>query len=309
MNFTLPQSRDDAAAQDAADPLGGVRGAFDLEDGLIYLDGHSLGPASKAALGALEDASSGEWRRGLIRSWNEAGWFDLARKTGARIARLIGVDAGDVIVADSVSTNLYKLAGAALPLAASQMLIVEADEFPTDQYMIEQLASLAGAAFERAAPGSGLERLEATGGVLIQSAVNYRTASVADIAAAEERATEAGGVIIWDLSHATGVLALDLKADGAKFAAGCTYKYLNGGPGAPAFVYAHSDVVQQVTTPLPGWMGHARPFTFDPEYKPAPDIRRFANGTPPILSLRALSGALDGFDTLDMSIVEAKARA
>lgn len=309
MTYKLPQSREEAAELDAQDPLRDTRYAFDIDEGLIYLDGHSLGPASKAALSALETASGTEWRQGLIRSWNEAGWFDLARTTGARIARLIGVNAQEVIIADSVSTNLYKLAAAACPLARSRTLIVEDDEFPTDRYMIDALAGLSGAAFERASAGEGLTQLAATGGVLVKSLVNYRTAAVTDIASAENLAAEAGGIIVWDLSHATGVLALNLNGAGAKFAAGCTYKYLNGGPGAPAFLYVRDDMVPRVETPLPGWMGHARPFDFDSDYEAAPDIRRFANGTPPVLSLRALSGALDVFEGLDMETVEAKARS
>ncbi|MEM5516071.1 aminotransferase class V-fold PLP-dependent enzyme [Henriciella sp. AS95] len=308
MSDDIPASRAEAAACDASDPLRQKRDAFDLEAGLIYLDGHSLGPASHSSLEAVNVAGHQEWRRGLIRSWNDAGWFALARDTGRRLARLIGVDANEVIVADSVSLNLHKLAAAARALAQSPMLIVEEDEFPTDQYMIEALAELAGADFVRAAPGAGLDTLSRTGGILIKSVVSYRSAAVTDIKAAEQRAREADGVIIWDLSHATGIIDLDLKAAGARFAAGCTYKYLNGGPGAPAFLYVDQDIVQSVSSPLPGWMGHARPFAFEPAYAPAPDIRRFAAGTPPILSLRAMAGALDVFDDVDMAQSELKAR-
>lgn len=307
MTMQLPASRKDAVALDASDPLRHARKHFALEEGLIYLVGHSLGPATSSALAAVSGAATSEWKQGLVRSWNSAGWFDLARAVGARIARLIGAGENEVIIADSVTTNLFKLAAAARPLARHRVLIVEEDEFPTDQYVIEALAQLAGTDFVRAAPGRGIEAMAQTGGVLVKSVVNYRTAEVTDIRIAETEARSAGGVIIWDLSHATGVLDVDLNSSGAIFAAGCTYKYLNGGPGAPAFAYVSSDVVSRITSPLPGWMGHARPFDFDPHYEPAADIRRFANGTPPILSLRALGGALDAFDGLGMLDVQTKA--
>ena len=307
MTMKLPASREDAIALDANDPLRHARTHFALDEGLIYLVGHSLGPATRSALDAVSEAATVEWRQGLVRSWNSAGWFDLARAVGTRIARLIGAGDNEVIIADSVTTNLFKLAAAARSLARHELLIVEEDEFPTDQYVIESLSQLAGTDFVRAAPGRGIETMAKTGGVLVKSAVNYRTAEVADIRTAETQARTAGGVIVWDLSHATGVLDIDLKSSGAIFAAGCTYKYLNGGPGAPAFAYVGSDVVSRITSPLPGWMGHARPFDFDPRYEPAADIGRFANGTPPILSLRALDGALNAFEGLHMRDVQTKA--
>ncbi|WP_084421105.1 kynureninase [Henriciella litoralis] len=308
MSYSVPDSRRAAKSLDEHDILRHAREAFDIEEGVIYLVGHSLGPATHNALDALSQAGQSDWRTGLIRSWNEAGWFDLARETGLRLGRLIGAEAGEVIVADSVSTNLFKLASATLPLARAKVLIVEEDEFPTDQYIIEALSRVSATEFRRAAAGQGLDALAETGGVLVKSLVNYRSAEIEDMARAEQRATDAGGVIVWDLSHATGVVDVDVHQAGAKLATGCTYKYLNGGPGAPAFVYARADIASALQTPLPGWMGHARPFAFEPEYAPVDGIGRFANGTPPILSLAALSGAIEAFEGADMELVQAKAR-
>lgn len=309
MSYTLPDSRHAAETLDEHDILGHAHDFFDLPNGKVYLVGHSLGPATHNALDALEMAGGRSWRNELVKAWNSASWFDLPQTVGNKIARLIGANEGEVLIADSVSLNLYKLASAARTLARTSTLIVEEDEFPTDQYIIEALAALAGADFMRVAPGEGLNTAEATGGVLVLSAVNYRSAEIRDIADAERRAQAGGGVIVWDLSHATGVIALDMKASGARLATGCTYKYLNGGPGAPAFLYIDQSLTARLSTPLPGWMGHARPFAFEPSYDPANNIRRFASGTPPILSLAALSGALEVFEGIDIGLVHAKARA
>lgn len=307
MTTSFPSSFDDCVARDRDDPLAERRDLFALPDGLLYLDGHSLGPATHKALARLEQAAKDEWAQGLIRSWNDAGWIDLARDTGARIARLISAGPDEVLVCDSVSTNLFKLAAAARDLSASPTLIIEEDEFPTDQYIAEGLAQLAKCDLLRVRPGEGLQRLAETGGILIRSAVNYRTAAVADMEEAEKVADLSGGVIVWDLSHATGVLALDMSI--ARLAAGCTYKYLNGGPGAPAFLYVRQDVANRITSPLPGWMGHKNPFDFASHYEPADGVARFANGTPPILSLSALAAALDAFEGVTPVELEAKARA
>lgn len=308
MSYHLPDSRNDAQNLDRHDILAHARQAFDVEAGVTYLVGHSLGPASHNSLDAIEQAARYDWRRGLVRSWNEAGWFDLAETTGRQLSRLIGAKEGEVLVADSVSSNLFKLAAAAKAIAASPLLIVEADEFPTDQYILESLAGLSGRDFRRAEPGAGLDALRESGGTLVRSLVNYRTSEVRDMAGEEKIAAEAGGVIIWDLSHATGVIEIHAARNGARLATGCTYKYLNGGPGAPGFVYVRADLQDAMANPLAGWMGHARPFAFEAGYAPAPGIRRFANGTPPILSLAALSGALEAFEALDIALVAEKAR-
>ena len=304
-----PLSRLDCEALDRADPLGRARGQFALPVKVLYLDGHSLGPATHAALARVEQATRTEWAEGLIRSWNTAGWIDLPRSVGAKLARLIGVAAADVIVTDSVSVNLFKLAAAALPLAKSRTVIVEASEFPTDQYIAEGLARISGAEMMRVEADQGLAALERTGGVLIRSIVNYRTSDVLDVAASEALARMSGGLIVWDLSHATGVLDLQLAKDGARLATGCTYKFLNGGPGAPAFVYVKSDLAERMQSPISGWFGHADPFAFDAGYVPRAGVSRFAAGTPGVLSLSALDTALDAFAGITLGDVAAKACA
>lgn len=309
MSYVIPADRGEAEALDSHDLLGHARELFDLPDGKTYLVGHSLGPAPHAALDELERAASGQWRNELVKAWNAAGWFDLPVTVGASLSRLIGARADEVIIADSVSINLFKLAAAARSIARSQTLIVEDDEFPTDQYIVEALSQLSGCGFVRAQRGTGLTHVERTGGVLILSAVNYRSGEVRNMAAAEDVARSSGGVIVWDLSHATGIIDVNLQEAGARLATGCTYKYLNGGPGAPSFLYVRADTIAQLETPLPGWMGHERPFAFEPVYTPASGIQRFASGTPPILSLAALSGALEVFESIDMSLVHDKARA
>lgn len=304
---SLPHSRNAAQALDQTDPLAGKRRLFQLPEGCCYLVGHSLGPPPLSAFERLSNAQA-DWQRDLVRSWNSAGWIDLAERTGAQIAPLIGVDTEDVIVADSVSVNLFKLAAAALPLAARRVILVEEDEFPTDQYIAEEMARQTGAEFQRLPAGGGLDALS-RGGVLIRSAVNYRSAEVAEISDFEAEAARHGAIIVWDLSHATGVLDLALKAGDARLAAGCTYKYLNGGPGAPAFIYAERELADRLASPLPGWMGHAAPFAFTPDYAPRDGAARFASGTPPILSLAALNGALEAFAGVSAGSLAAKARA
>lgn len=303
------QSRADAEALDRADPLSAARDAFKLPPDTIYLVGHSLGPATHTSLQRLQQAAGDEWSNGLVGAWNSAGWIDLAKAVGAKIAPLIGVASDNVLIADSVSVNLFKLAAAALPLSGGEQHIrVEENEFPTDQYIGEALGQLTDHPFRRIAAGTGETEI-ARGGVLIKSLVNYRTSEVYDMTAHERAARQGNGLIIWDLSHATGIINVDLASAGAKLAVGCTYKYLNGGPGAPAFIYAAPDMAGRLQTPLPGWMGHAAPFDFSRSYTPAEGIQRFAAGTPPILSLSALDGALDVFSGVDIRDIQAKSSA
>ena len=305
----LPATRAECEALDRGDPLAPAREQFALPAGLIYLDGHSLGPATHASLARVGETASREWAHGLIRSWNEAGWFNLPRDVGVKLARLIGATPEEVIVTDSVSVNLFKLAMAGLPLARERTLIVEDSEFPTDQYVAEGVAETAGARFARVGEGQGGHALARTGGVLIKSVVNYRTSRVEDVAALERLARESGGLIVWDLSHATGVIDLMLGPDGARMATGCTYKFLNGGPGAPSFVYVRRDLAGAMRSPISGWFGHAAPFAFEPTYRAQPGVGRFAAGTPGVLSLAALDAALDAFRDVRMDEVARKARA
>lgn len=304
MTENIPTTRAACEALDRDDPLARARDAFALPEGVIYLDGHSLGPATHAALARVNAVAGTEWANGLIRSWNDAGWFDLPRTVGAKLARIIGAKADEVIVADSVSVNLFKLAKAASRITKPGITIVEDSEFPTDQYIAQGLD-----AWMSVRPGEGIEVLSEGGGVLIKSVVNYRTAEIVDVAAYERAASQSGGLIVWDLSHATGVLDLRLGEMGAKLATGCTYKFLNGGPGAPAFVYVREDLSPKLRSPIQGWFGHAAPFAFDSGYQPTEGVGRFAAGTPGVLSLSALDAALSVFEGVDMRAVAAKARA
>lgn len=296
-----------AEALDRYDPLAERLSAFDRPPG-IYLDGHSLGPPTKAARARIARASE-EWARGLVGAWNAAaedyGWIDLPARAGGRIARLLGAAPEEVAVADSVSVDLFKLAGALL--RPGRALAVVEGEFPTDGYVLAGLAGLTGAPLLRLAPGA-----PAGGrgiGVLVRSLVDYRSAAVADMAAEERAAAAADVSIVWDLSHATGLLALDLPRDGARYAVGCGYKYLGGGPGAPAFLFVRSDAAGALANPVAGWFGHAAPFDFAGDYAPAAGARRFLAGTPPVLSLSALDAALELFDGIATSAIEAKAQA
>lgn len=295
---------EDARARDSKDALKDFAAEFDLPHGIIYLDGNSLGPPPQRALARVREAANDEWAHGLIRSWNDAGWIDLPKSAGAKIAALIGACPDEVLVCDSVSVNLFKIAAALLQAKPGISLAVDEDEFPTDQYVLEGLARMTGARLVRLRANEMPERA-----ALTRSLVHYKTAEILDMAAAEKEAARKGTAIIWDLSHATGLAAVDVKAAGARFAVGCGYKYLNGGPGAPAFIYVSADAADTLRQPLSGWMGAAAPFEFLSRYAPAPGVQRFSAGTPPILSLAALDAALDVFNDIDMKTVEEKARA
>ena len=303
----FPKSLEDAHAFDAADPLAAHRNAFSMPEGVTYLVGHSLGAAPVKALKQANTTAGTDWACDIVGSWNTADWINLPQTTGAKIAPLLGVASDEVIVCDSVSLNLFKLASALLETGRhKRRLIVEREEFPTDQYMMAKLAGLIGAEHVHTDAGGGLPALK-DGGILVKSLVDFRTGHIADLSAHEEAARASGGAIIWDLSHATGVLNLRLADWGASYAVGCTYKYLNGGPGAPGFIYVSRDKQNELSTPLPGWLGHANAFAFEDEYTPADGLKRFISGTPPILSLATLNAALDAFDGVNQAHLQAKA--
>ncbi|MDT7838551.1 kynureninase [Aquabacterium sp. OR-4] len=302
---TLPSSRDDCLARDAADPLQPLRAQFDIAEGLIYLDGNSLGVAPRATAARVQQVLRDEWARDLIRSWNTAGWMDLPARIGNKIGRLIGAAPGECLVADSTSLNLYKVLSAALGLAgaagaaagARRVIVSERSNFPTDLYIAQSLAKQHGCTLQLVDDAAELPGLLAglAGrlAVLMLTQVNYRSGARHDMAALGAAAHAAGGLVIWDLAHSAGAIEVDLHRDGADFAVGCGYKYLNGGPGAPAFVWAHPRHAQGFWQPLSGWLGHAAPFRFSPDYQPAPGIARYLCGTPPILSLAALECGVD----------------
>lgn len=298
------------AALDAADPLSAARARFRLPPGLVYLDGNSLGPLPAALPDALAATVAGEWGDGLIRSWNDAGWIDLPVQLGAAIAPIVGAEADSVVACDSVSLNLFKLASAALGLRPGRRtILMEAGDFPTDAYVMQGLCRLAGVTLKRVARADLLAALDDDVALLLLTHAHYVSGHVHDMAAMNAAAHAAGALTLWDLSHSAGALVVRLDADGADFAVGCGYKYLNGGPGAPAFAYLarrHWDAAQPALT---GWMGHAAPFDFAADYAPAAGARRLLTGTPPILAMRALQAGVAGFAGIDLAACEAKSRA
>lgn len=300
--------RNACEAMDRDDPLASLRDRFLLPDGLIYLDGNSLGPLPKTAGERVRRTLEEEWGRDLITSWNKAGWMDLPRRIGARIAALVGAEADEVIVADSTSVDLYKCAAAALELKAPRRAIVaEAGDFPTDLYMLQGLARTTGAELRMVAPDQVAAALDESVAALVLTHVNYRTGEIHDMAGLTRRAHEVGALAVWDLSHSAGVLDVDLNGAGADLAVGCGYKYLNGGPGAPAYVFVAKRWQPEFRNPLPGWLGHARPFAMIDDYEPAQGVVRAQCGTPPILSLVALEEGVATFDGMDMSALRARA--
>ncbi|RDW11842.1 kynureninase [Paracoccus thiocyanatus] len=300
-------------AMDARDPLRGLRDAFVLAPDEVYLDGNSLGVPTHAAQAELLRAARDEWGGDLIRSWNKAGWFDLPVELGDRIGRLIGAAPGQVVVSDTTSVNIYKALHAAMALRPGRRTILaEGGSFPTDLYIAEGVVStLPGARLRlEGVDGPAIEQmLDGDVAAVLVNHVNYKTGALRDMAALTARIHAAGALAIWDLCHSAGALPVELDAAGADFAVGCTYKYLNGGPGSPAFVYAAQRHLGQARQPLSGWWGHARPFAFETGYEGDPGIRRFQCGTQPILSMRALQGALAIWDGVDMAALRAKSLA
>ncbi len=300
-------------AMDAADLLRPFRDRFVMPDGVIYLDGNSLGPASPTVLAELEKAARQEWGEGLIRSWNTAGWFDMPVVLGDRIGRLIGAAAGQTVVADTTSINIYKALHATMGLRPGRPVIVaEGGSFPTDLYMAEGVASTRPGAVLRleGVDAPAIEELiDGNVAVVLVNHVNYKTGELRDMAALTRRAHDAGALVVWDLCHSAGALPVDLDGAHADFAVGCTYKYLNGGPGSPAFIYVAHRHQAEARQPLSGWWGHARPFAFEQGFAADAGIRRFQCGTQPMLSLRALKGALDVWDEVDMAVLRVKSIA
>ena len=303
-------TRQDAEALDAADPLAAYRDLFALPKGVIYLDGNSLGCLPKATIAASADVMQRAWGQRLIRSWNE-GWIDAPQRVGAMIAPLIGADADEVIVADSTSVNLYKLIVAALRLDLSRNVVVsEAGNFPTDLHVAEgAVAAVPGAVLRVVERGALAEALGADTALLMLTHVHYKTAERFDMTAWTRAAHDAGALICWDLSHSAGAVAVELNAARADLAVGCGYKYLNGGPGAPAFLYVAKRWQERLDNPLSGWMGHAAPFEFADGYEPASGMKRWLTGTPSILGLGALESGLKMWEGIDLAQIETKSAA
>ncbi|MEY9962847.1 kynureninase [Streptacidiphilus sp. MAP12-16] len=313
-----------AEALDAADPLRGFRDRFTLPKDVLYLDGNSLGPLPANTPARVARLVEQEWGEGLIRSWNDAGWYDLPRGLGDRIAPLVGAAAGQTVVCDSTSVNLFKVLTAALRLRPGRQVIVsELGSFPTDLYLTEGVGparrpTTTPEAPEGSASRPGLRRLLGRDGstleelldgdvaVVLLSHVDYRTGRLQDMSAVTELVHRHGALMVWDLCHSVGALPVQLDASDVDFAVGCTYKYLNGGPGSPAFLYAAARHHAAADQPLTGWFGHADPFAFEPGYRPAPGIGRFLTGTPPLLSFAGLQAALDVWDDVDLAALRTK---
>nr|WP_061928071.1 kynureninase [Altererythrobacter epoxidivorans] len=295
---------------DAADPLAGFRDRFMLPDGVIYLDGNSLGALPKETPSRLECVIRGEWGEGLIRSWNSADWIGMTRSIGAKIAPLVGANPNEVIACDSTSVNLFKLIAAALEMRPGRKVILsEPGNFPTDLYMIAGLERQGLAQRRLADRGKLAEALDADVALLLLTHVHYKTGEMHDMAALTKAAHDAGALVLWDLSHSGGALPVDLNACEADFAVGCGYKYLNGGPGAPAYAFVAERHHEAVHQPLTGWFGHEVPFAFSDDYSPAPGIDRLQCGTPPILGLAALEVGVDLVAEIGVDRLARKSRA
>lgn len=296
-------SRDDAAALDAADPLAAWRNEFVIaDDSLIYLDGNSLGRTPKRTMTRVNEVMSGEWAGDLIRSWSH--WVDLPQRVGDLLAPLIGAQPGEVAVHDSTTVNLYQLVHGALGLRPDRRVIaIDPGDFPSDRYVVDGIAADRGLTVRH-----GFGHLDDVA-VVVRSVVDYRTAEVVDVAAETARATAAGALVVWDLSHAAGVLAIDLGAAGAQLAVGCTYKFLNGGPGSPAFSYASADLQPTFTQPIWGWFSQRDQFSMGPDYQPRNDIGRLLIGTPSILALVGAEVGIGLSAAAGIEAIAAKARA
>jgi len=310
-------SREDAAADDLTDPLAPFRAEFVISDpDLIYLDGNSLGRLPLATPAFMEQVLRQGWGEGLVRSWNT--WIEWSRQLGDRLARhVLGARPGEVVLSDSTSVNLYKLAAAAIDAAPSRRTIVyDSEDFPTNRYLLHGLAKERGlevrALSSHLDQGLTLEQLKEalTGDValLVVSLVSYRSGALLDMRAVNQLARDAGVRVLWDLSHAAGAVPISLTDSGAELAVGCTYKYLNGGPGAPAFLYVRSELQSQLQQPLWGWFGQRDQFQMGPTYDPVSNIDRFLVGTPPLLSLAAVGPALDIVERAGVDRIREKGR-
>lgn len=286
---------------DRDDPLAGCRDAFALPESVVYLDGNSLGAMPRAAATRAQEVVAAEWGADLIASWNTHHWFELPTRIGAKIARLIGGEAGGCVAADTTSINLFKVLSAALRIQREdhperRVVVSERENFPTDLYVAQGVVESLGAGYELRLiddPEQLEDALSPDVAVVMLTQVNYRTGALWDLAATTRRIHDAGALALWDLCHSAGAVPVRLDEADADFAVGCTYKYLNGGPGSPAFAWVATRHLPRARSPLTGWWGHARPFDMTDAYEPADGIRRFLVGTQPILSLATMEPGID----------------
>jgi kynureninase len=299
---------DEANQLDAVDPLAFARERFELPDGVIYLDGNSLGALAVAAPAKVAETQA-QWRDDLIASWNKHGWIDWPVRIAAKLAPIVGAKPSELLIADSTSVCLFKLlAAAACARPGRRTILSQQRNFPTDLYVAQGVADILGLNLQTVAAADLLSAINEETGVVTVTHVDYRGASIHDMRAINEAAQVAGALVVWDLCHSAGAIELDLNSTGCQLAIGCGYKYLNGGPGSPAFIYVAERLQEQLQNPLQGWMGHAQPFAFVDDYQPAAGIVKFLTGTPSILALAALEAGLDTFAGIAMRDVEAKAR-
>jgi kynureninase len=301
---------DEARALDATDPLAFARARFVLPEGVIYLDGNSLGALPANTSARLNDVTERQWGADLIASWNVHGWIDWPAQIAAKLAPVVGAKPSELLIADSTSVCLFKLLAAAVRARPGRTTVLtQQQNFPTDLYVAQGLADMLGMTLTAMPSDEVVGAIGSDTAVVTLTQVDYRSAAIHDMAAINAAAHGAGALTVWDLSHSAGAIELDLDGSASDLAVGCGYKYLNGGPGAPAFVYVAESLQDELQPPLQGWMGHADPFAFDDEYRPAGGIRKFLTGTPSILALAALDCGLDTFDGVAMRDIAAKARA
>src|SRR5690348_5428586 len=300
---------EEARQLDAVDSLAFARERLRLPDGIIYLDGNSLGALPKAAPAVLAETAERQWGDDLIASWNKHGWIDWSTRIAAKLAPIVGAKPSELLIADSASVCLFKLlAAAAKARPDRKTILTQKRNFPTDLYVAQGLADMLGLRVKAVDPDEVIGAIDSDTAVVTLTHVDYRSAAFYDIRGINEAAHAAGALTVWDLSHSAGAVELDLDGSGCDLAVGCGYKYLNGGPGAPAFIFVAEDLQDQVANPLQGWMGHAEPFAFVDDYRPADGMLKFLTGTPSILALAALEAGLDTFDGISMASVQGKSR-
>ena len=302
-------TRREAEQLDADDPLGFARKRFRLPQGIIYLDGNSLGALPVDAPAALAQTAERQWGEDLIASWNKHGWIDWPSSVAGKLAPIVGARPHELLIADSTSVCLFKLLTAAARARPGRRTILSQEgNFPTDLYVAQGVADLLGLGLKTVAAADFVEAIGEDTAVVTLTHVDYRSSAVHDMRAVNRAADAAGALTVWDLSHSAGALALDLNGSGCDLAVGCGYKYLNGGPGAPGFVYVAEHLQEELDNPIPGWIGHADPFAFASRYAPASGITRFLSGTPSIVGMAALDTGLATFDGVNMADLEAKSR-
>ncbi len=301
---------DDARKLDAADPLAFARERFSIPDGLIYLDGNSLGALPAATQARLDTLVRDQWGKDLIASWTKHGWIDAPLRIAAKLARIVGANPDELAIADSTSVCLFKLLAAAVGARPGRRVVLsQHGNFPTDLYVAQGLCDMLGLELRTVEAGAIRNAIDEDTAAVTLTHVDYRSGARHDMAAVNAAAHAAGALVVWDLSHSAGALTLDLGRDACDFAVGCGYKFLNGGPGAPAFVYVAERLQEHIRTPLQGWIGHADPFAFEESYRPAAGMSRFLTGTPSVIALQALDCGLDTFDGIAIADLQSKSRA